>query len=169
MDPGETLLRFLDQAARNAAIPLEQRDGAAYIAALFRTDHNTSRLIVQLNALLRGERVVEISPQTKTTSQATSVIHSNQTAVQRYGKYLHAAVAEFNITPSVADFEGHLVKLGDNLEESIETALDDCGRIKIHGAFLAAQQKANSYLARYTAKYGYHYIFRIGLGQYYMT
>lgn len=169
MDPGETLLRFLDQAARDIAIPSEQRDGAAYIAARFRIDRNITRLIVQLDALLRGERVVGISPQIKPISQVTSVTYCNQTAVQRYGKYLQAAIAEFNVTPSIADFEGHPVKLTDNLEETIKAALDDGGKLKIHSAFVAAQQKANSYLARYTAKYGYHYIFRIGLGKYYMT
>lgn len=169
MDPGESLLRFLDQAACNTEIPFEQRDGAAYIAALFRADHNTSRLIVQLDALLRGETVVEISLQVRAISRDTSVTQCNQTAVQRYGKYLHAAVAEFDVTPTIADFEGHPVKLNDNLEGFIEYGLDNVQRIKVHGALLKAQQKANSYLARYTAKYGYHYIFRIGLRQYYKT
>lgn len=162
MDPGETLLRFLDQAAQDSTIPFEQRDGATYIATLFRTTRNTSRLIVQLDALLRGEKVVGI-PSSKPDT------HYSQIPVQRYGKYLHAAVAEFDVTPTVADFEGHPVTLSDNLEQNLKAVLDADGNSNVHRAFLVSEQKANSHLARFTAKYGYHYIFRIGLRQYYMT
>lgn len=169
MDPGDTLLKFLDQTVRNEAIPFEQRDGAAYIAALFRADRNTSRLIVQLDALLRGQEVVKISPQFLSIDRTNSVTQCNQTAVQRYGIYLHDIVTEFNIIPTIADFEAHPVRFSDNLEMSIESALDGERKLKFRQALLIAQQKANSYLARFSFKYGYHYIFRMGLGQYYMT
>lgn len=169
MDPGEILLTFLDQAAQNRNIPYEQRDGALYVATAFRAHRNTSRLILQLDALLRGERVIEIRPQIQAVVRNNAFTWCDKTVVERYGNYLHEAIIDFNIVPSVADFEGHPIKLIDILAQGIENSLDDAETTKIHQDLTAIDRMANNHLFQLAGRYGYHYIFRVGLVQYFLT
>lgn len=169
MDPGEILLTFLDQVAQNRKIHYEQRDSAVYIATAFRAHRDTSRLIFQLDALLRGERVIEIRPRIKEVVQNNAVTWCDKTVVQRYGSYLHAVIIEFNIVPTVADFEGHPIKLSDTLAQGIEDSLDDATATKVHQHLIAVDRMANNHLFQLAGRYGYHYIFRVGVLQYFLT
>lgn len=165
---GESLMRFLWEVSRNQEIPYEQRDGATYVAVLFIAHRNAPRLMAQVSALLRGERVIQTSYDVGSVAQNNATSQCNQ-PTRRYGGQLHAAIAQFNIVPSPADFEGHPLKLANNLERGLEDGMNNMGKVKLHQTLSGFEQGANRDLSNLVARYGYHYIFRFGLGQYYMT
>lgn len=165
---GESLLRFLWQVSRNQEIPYDQREGATYVAVLFLAHRNTPRLMAQVSALLRGEQVIQTSFDAGTVAQNNAISQCTQLA-RRYGGQLYATIAQFNIIPSLGDFEGHPLKLANNLERGLEDGMNNMSKVKLHQALSGFQQGANRDLSNLVARYGYHYIFRLGLGQYYMT
>lgn len=92
-----------------------------------------------------------------------------QNAVNRHGQLLQAILTDFGIIPTLADFEGHSIELISTLPPDIEDVLDGDKRLELHKTILDMERVANAKLNECTDKYGYHYVFRAGIRQYYMA
>ncbi|KAL1998213.1 hypothetical protein VTN02DRAFT_6633 [Thermoascus thermophilus] len=164
MDPySAILLQWLQGMAADANLRPAKRMKASYIVTSFHTHRNTIRLMAQVSALSRG--ALEI-PACHLIAPATEL---PQNAVNRHGQLLQAIVADFGIIPTLADFEGHPIELISILPPDIEDVLDGDKRLELHKTILHMERVANAKLNECTDKYGYHYIFRAGIRQYYMT
>ncbi|RAL06397.1 putative mating locus protein [Aspergillus ibericus CBS 121593] len=159
----DSLLRFLDGTAGNEKHAAELRDKASYILASFRVHKNVGRLMAQVTALTKGEKLIYPS------HRAYGPIESKKTPVYRHGKFLQAIMADYRVKPSIADIKGHPIQLISILEPDIEKLLQGEDLFGLHYALIRTEKKANEDLAILAKKYGYHYIFRIGLTEYYTT
>ncbi|BDD57060.1 hypothetical protein MAP00_002460 [Monascus purpureus] len=157
------LLKLLGAMAQDATLPFEQRQQATYAYVLFFTHRNPFRLMVHIAAIYDGKFLIHPS------HQAKIIAEDRETPVNRFGRFINAIVVDFKVVPTVGDFEGHPIELVTSLDPAIENALDGVERLRVHSALLSAEKKANEDLVKSTRKYGYHYIFRFGLRQYYMT
>ncbi|OJJ34230.1 hypothetical protein ASPWEDRAFT_567393 [Aspergillus wentii DTO 134E9] len=158
---GNALLRYLGTMARDARFSSEQREQATYMAISFLTHKNTCRLMAQISALTSDEMTIYPSHRVGADD--------SESPVRRHGKYLQAIMTDFRIIPTIADFEGHPIELISILDPAIENSLKGEKKFRFHQELLSMEKKANDDLARCTKQYGYHYIFRAGLQQYYMT
>ncbi|KAL4885005.1 hypothetical protein BJY04DRAFT_157094 [Aspergillus karnatakaensis] len=159
----QTIFRFLDATIDNAGLPLERREQAIYIKTSFAGHRNMYRLMAQVSALFNGGNLLHAShrvPRLDAPAQAL---------VRRHGPAIQAIVTARRVNPTVADFEGHPIELVSILNPFFERALPGEKIFKLHQTLVAAERAANEHLARLTAHYGYHYIFRTGLNQYYLT
>ncbi|KKK24904.1 hypothetical protein ARAM_000111 [Aspergillus rambellii] len=164
MDPfTRALLSFLETSIGNANLSPEQREQAAYIKASFPVHGNSYRLMAQIAALFNGQVLIHPS------HRGNGLKEGGQMPVCRDAKYLQAIVNDYHVTPTISDFEGHPIELMSILEPDIEAMVEGAERFKFHQALLKMEKKANEDLARYTKKYGYHFILRAGLKQYYLT
>ncbi|OGM45988.1 hypothetical protein ABOM_005232 [Aspergillus bombycis] len=159
----KVLLRLLEALAHDACLSSEQREKAMYIGLSFLSHKNTCRLMAQVSRLMKGE--VFISPYYRVIGASK---HKN-TLTHRHGKYLQAVMTEFRIAPTIADFEGHPIELVSILDLAVENSLPGEKRYQLHKDLLSMEKKANEDLIQCTEDYGYHYIFRAGLQEYYMT
>ncbi|KAF7594026.1 hypothetical protein BBP40_010304 [Aspergillus hancockii] len=157
------LLKFVGTISHDAGRSAEQREQAIYISASFFTHKNTCRLMAQVSALIGGEMLAIPSHQADDPSKDV------ETLVYRHAKRLQAVMADFCITPTIADFEGHPIELVSILDPAIENSLRGEERFQFHHALLNMEKKANEDLIKCTREYGYHYIFRAGLQEYYLT
>ncbi|PYI30751.1 putative mating locus protein, partial [Aspergillus indologenus CBS 114.80] len=159
----KVLLRVIDELRADASLDYQTRQRAAYISASFSVHANKFRLMAQAAALDAGEFEIP-SPH---------LIHNpdenTKTLVQLHGKNLQAVMSEYDVKPGIGDFEGHPVNLFGMLDGDIDTILEGEKLAKFHRALLRAETNANNDLARATKKYGYHYIFRVGLSHYYLA
>ncbi|PWY67506.1 hypothetical protein BO70DRAFT_400540 [Aspergillus heteromorphus CBS 117.55] len=159
----EILLRTLDGIAGDAGKAPELREKAMYVSAAFRKHRNVTRLMAQVTALNRDEELIHPSHRIHGATEAA------ETRVGRYGNFLQAIMTDHNIKPSVADIEGHPIQLINSLDPEIEHVLKDNDLFRFHQALLRAEKKANDDLAKATKDFGYHWVFRVGLKEYYLT
>lgn len=157
------LIGFLTLMAQNPGLPPVTRDQATYITALYPKHRNVYRLMAQISALSNGEIVINIPHRTR------SVAEDRSSPVYRLGVCLQALMADFRISPAVPDFEGHPIELYSILDPVIQGWMSGEQEFEFHRALLSMEKRANEHLAHLTKRYGYHFIFRIGLQQYYMT
>lgn len=157
------LLKFLEAVSQDAGLTPQKREVATYIRLSFGTHKNTYRLMAQVSELVAGELQI---PQSHRANGATE---DGVDAVRLNSRYLQAIINDFRVTPTIADLEGHAIEIISVLDPTIERSLKGENRFRFHKAILAMEKMANEDLARCTRKYGYHYIFRAGLQQYYMT
>jgi hypothetical protein len=159
----QTIFRLLDSTIRNTELPLELIEQAIYIKASFASHHNLYRLMAQVSALFNGGDLLHRSHRT------TELDGVAQAPVCRHGPALQAIMNARHVNPTVADFEGHPIELVSVLNSLFERVLPGEKIFGLHETLISMERTANENLARYTAQYGYHYIFRAGLNQYYMT
>ncbi|RAK76713.1 putative mating locus protein, partial [Aspergillus fijiensis CBS 313.89] len=157
------LLRVIDELRTDASLDYQTRQRAAYISTSFSVHGNKFRLMAQAAALDVGEFEIP-SPHLIHNSD-----ENKQTLVELHGKNLQAVMSEYDVKPSIADFEGHPVSLFGMIDGDINTILEGQRLAKFHRALLKAETNANNDLSRATRKYGYHYIFRVGLSHYYLA
>lgn len=153
---------FLAHMAQNPANPPAERNGANYILATYSQHRNVYRLMAQVSALCNGETVLHVSHNARSGAGDNSL-------VTRFGQCLQALMTDFRIRPTIADFEGHPIELYSALDPTIHRMIGSDKKFQFHRALLAMEKRANEHLAHLTQKYGYHFIFRIGLKQFYMT
>ncbi|OJJ61340.1 hypothetical protein ASPSYDRAFT_824807 [Aspergillus sydowii CBS 593.65] len=159
----QTIFRLLDQIVGDAGFPLTQREQAAYIAASFASHHNSYRLMAQVSALFNGGKLLHAS------HRNIGIEGNLEVPVCRHGTIIQAIANDYHVTPTVPDFEGHPIELASILDPAIESRLTGEKVFELHQILVSMERMANEELARYTRQYGYHYIFRAGLNQYYMT
>ncbi|GKZ55453.1 hypothetical protein AnigIFM49718_000529 [Aspergillus niger] len=157
------LLHYLDGISGNALLAAVVRERAAYISASFLVHKNLARLMAHVTALANGEELIFHFHQIYGPNKLADV------PVRRHWKHLKAVMADYRVNASVADIEGHPIQLISILDPTIEKLLQGEDLFQFHYALLRAEQMANEDLARLAKDYGYHYIFRIGLMEYYMT
>ncbi|KAL4894196.1 hypothetical protein BDV59DRAFT_201045 [Aspergillus ambiguus] len=157
------LLMFLNAVSQDAGVPPQKRELSTYIRLTFSAHKNAYRLMAQVSDFMAGE--IEIHP----SHRANVTREAGMDAVHLKGRYMQAILSDFRVTPTIADLEGHPIELISVLDPSIDRSLKGANRFRFHKSILAMEKKANEDLARCTQKYGYHYIFRAGLQQYYMT
>ncbi|KAL4952127.1 hypothetical protein BDW69DRAFT_200961 [Aspergillus filifer] len=157
------IFRLLDATVGNAGLPLTMREQAAYISASFMSHHNSYRLMAQVSALFNGGKLLHASHRASEVNEIADI------PVRRHGPILQAIVNDYHVAPTVADFEGHPIELVSLLDPAIETGLLGEKKFELHQTLVSMETSANEDLARYTRQYGYHYVFRAGLNQYYMT
>lgn len=160
---GTKLIGFLALLSQNPGLPPATRDQATYITASYSEHRNVYRLMAQISALSNGETVINTSHRTR------SMAEDRHAPASRFGVCLQALMTDFRITPTVPDFEGHPIELYSILDPVIESWMSGEQEFEFHRALLSMERRANEHLAHLTKKYGYHFIFRIGLQQYYMT
>ena len=156
------LIGFLSLMAQNPGLPPSTRDQATYISISYAEHRNIYRLMAQISALSNGQTVINLSHRTRATEGKDSPVH-------RFGMFLQALMVDFHIIPTIPDFEGHPIELYSILDPAIRDSMSGEHAFEFHRALLAMEKRANEHLAHLTRKYGYHFIFRIGLQQYYMT
>jgi hypothetical protein len=161
--PCNALLKLVGAIAHEAGLSTDRREMAIYIGASFLTHKNTCRLMAQVSALIRGGIFINPSHRVDGTSEDV------ETLVHRHAKYLQVVMTDFCITPTIADLEGHPIELISVLDPAIENSLRGEKRFQFHQALLDMERKANEDLIKCTREYGYHYIFRTGLQEYYLT
>ncbi|KAE8321091.1 hypothetical protein BDV39DRAFT_212734 [Aspergillus sergii] len=159
----KVLLRLLRAIAHDACLSSEQREQAIYIGVSFLAHKNTCRLMAQVSGLIKGEVIINPCHRVIGASEHT------KTLAHRHGKYLRAVMTDFRIAPTIADFEGHPIELVSILDPAVENSLPGEKRFQLHEDLISMEKKANEDLIRCTEDYGYHYIFRAGLQEYYMT
>lgn len=160
---GIKLIDFLALLSQNPGLPPATRDQATYITASYSEHRNVYRLMAQISALSNGETVINTSHRTR------SMAEDRHAPASRFGVCLQALMTDFHIAPTVPDFEGHPIELYSILDPVIESWISGEQEFEFHRALLSMEKRANEHLAHLTKKYGYHFIFRIGLQQYYMT
>jgi len=151
--------------AQDSNTPHEKRDDAAYIAAVFRAYGDTPRFHAHIETYLSGNRVIEIRPEIQEVVHNKAFIWCGKTVVQRYGNYLQAIMAEFNIVPAIADYEAHPIRISGIVGQYIDDSLDSDTKVRIQQQHIRADHLANAHLTALAARYGYHPIFRIGVLQ----
>ncbi|KAF7139665.1 hypothetical protein CNMCM5793_007264 [Aspergillus hiratsukae] len=159
----DVLLWYLGTVADNAHYRPDLRNKATYIIVSFMRHGNAYRLMAEATALARGELVMY------PFQQVNNIPRNLGLPVRRFGQNIQAITAAFGIIPTNADYEGHPIELISILDPAIEESMNDNLRLEFHRALLVKEQRANADLARSVQRYGYHYIFRAGLQQYYMT
>ncbi|PYH89059.1 putative mating locus protein [Aspergillus ellipticus CBS 707.79] len=157
-----TILKYLDGMAKNATNAADLREKAMYISATFRTHNSVARLMAQVSALNGGEELIHPSHRADGPAEAA------EKPVRRYANFLQSVMADYHVTPTIADIEGHPIQLMGFLDPQIERILHE-HLFEFHRVLLRAEKKANHDLARVTKQFGYHYIFRIGLMEYYLS
>lgn len=160
---GTKLIDFLALLSQNPGLPPATRDQATYITASYSEHRNVYRLMAQISALSNGETVINTSHRTR------SMTEDRHAPTSRFGVCLQALMTDFRITPTVPDFEGHPIELYSILDPVIESWISGEQEFEFHRVLLSMEKRANEHLAHLTKRYGYHFIFRIGLQQYYMT
>ncbi|RDW86142.1 putative mating locus protein [Aspergillus mulundensis] len=159
----QTIFRLLGATIRNADAPLALREQAAYISASFASHQNSYRLMAQVSTLFNGGVILHASHRLLGLGEIA------EAPVGRHGPALQAIVTGHRVRPNPADFEGHPIELLSILDPAIQAGLAGEKMFQLHQALVTMERNANEDLARYTRQYGYHYIFRAGLRQYYMT
>lgn len=157
------LLQWLQNIAENSNHQPQRRNKALYIAASFNVHRNSTRLMAQIAEFATGDTDFFHCHRIGRTTEMV------EKAVDRHIERLQSVVAEFGAIPNVADFEGHAIELISTLPDGIENLLDTEKKLEFHRDLLHLETEANKTLDEYTSRYGYHYIFRAGLRNYYMT
>lgn len=159
----QAIFRVLDATVADAGLPLTLREQAAYILASFAAHNNSYRLMAQVSALFNGGKLLH-------SSHRPNGLNDNaQVPVHRHGPILHALVNDNHVIPTAADFEGRPIELISALDPVIEAGLVGEKAFELHQSLVLMERLANEDLARCTRRYGYHYIFRAGLNEYYLT
>lgn len=118
--------------------------------------------MAQISTLGNGEMILELP------HRARALPEGRDFPVRRFGFYLHALIADIHFIPTVADFEGHPIKLYSILDPAVQGWISGEQEFEFYKALLAMERRANEYLAQLTQKYVYHFVFKIGLQQYYI-
>ncbi|KAL2793306.1 hypothetical protein BJX66DRAFT_338910 [Aspergillus keveii] len=157
------IFRLLDDTIANANVPLGVREQATYVKVSYTTHRNTYRLMAQTSVIFNGGNVLHPS-------------HGNQgpngnahLPVYRLGGVIRAIAMDHQVTPGPGDYEGHPIELLSILDPAIQNGLPGERIFDLHRYLIAMERVANEHLARLTRQYGYHYILRAGLEEYYMT
>ncbi|RHZ70536.1 hypothetical protein CDV55_106444 [Aspergillus turcosus] len=159
----DVLLWYLGTVADNARYPPDLRNKATHIIVSFMRHGNAYRLMAQATELARGELVMY------PFQRVNNIPRNLGLPVRRFGRNIHAITTAFGIIPTNADYEGHPIELISILDPAVEGRMNDNQRLAFHQALLVKERQANADLTRCVQRYGYHYIFRAGLQQYYMT
>lgn len=157
------LIDFLTFMAQKPSLPPATRHQATYIIASYHKHRNVYRLMAHISALSNGEMVINISHGVK------SMAEDKDSPVYHLGTYLQDLMADLRISPTIPDFEGHPIELYSVLDSVTRSWISGEQEFELHRALLSMEKRANEHLAHLTKKYGYHFIFRVGLQQYYMT
>lgn len=157
------LIDFLTSMAQKPSLPPATRHQATYIIASYHKHRNVYRLMAHISALSNGEMVINISHGVK------SMAEDKDSPVYHLGTYLQDLMADLRISPTIPDFEGHPIELYSVLDSVTRSLISGEQEFELHRALLSMEKRANEHLAHLTKKYGYHFIFRVGLQQYYMT
>ncbi|KAH1329469.1 hypothetical protein KXV70_006855 [Aspergillus fumigatus] len=159
----DVLLWYLGTVADDARYPPDLRNKATHIIVSFMRHRNAYRLLAQATELARGELVMY------PFQQVGNIPRSIGLPVRRFSQNIRAITTAFGIIPTNEDNEGHPIELISILDPAIEASMNDNQKFEFHRLLLVKERQANADLARSVQRYGYHYIFRAGLQQYYMT
>lgn len=159
----DVLLWYLGTVADDARYPPDLRNKATHIIVSFMRHRNAYRLLAQATELARGELVMY------PFQQVGNIPRNIGLPVRRFSQNIRAITTAFGIIPTNEDNEGHPIELISILDPAIEASMNDNQKFEFHRALLVKERQANADLARSVQRYGYHYIFRAGLQQYYMT
>ncbi|OJJ43405.1 hypothetical protein ASPZODRAFT_136260 [Penicilliopsis zonata CBS 506.65] len=137
---------------------------AAHITASFPSHRNVFRLVAQVDALVKGNLSIPTSHRIQEDGEV-------QSAVRRHQQYVDAIAENSNYKPTIGDLQGQPIELVSILDPAIEKSMEKTHykRVLFHSTLLSMEKKANEDLAKCIEQYGYHWIFRAGLTQYYMT
>lgn len=159
----DVLLWYLGTVADDARYPPDLRNKATHIIVSFMRHRNAYRLLAQATELARGELVMY------PFQQVGNIPRNIGLPVRRFSQNIRAITTAFGIIPTNEDNEGHPIELISILDPAIEASMNDNQKFEFHRLLLVKERQANADLARSVQRYGYHYIFRAGLQQYYMT
>lgn len=154
------ILEVLVKMAEDNTISATDREQAHYAVVSFRHHRNACRLMAQYLAIHNGEALIHHSQRVEA---------GPETAVDRFGKSLLAIIGEFHVTPTMADLQGYAIELHTMIDPVLEDTMPDHVKFAFYRGLLSMEKKANSELKKCVEKYGYHWIFRAGLREYYMT
>ncbi|PLB51677.1 putative mating locus protein [Aspergillus steynii IBT 23096] len=159
----DTIMRYLSRVSQDESMSPDLREQATYIGVAYQSHRNMCRLVAQVSVFTRGEFMIH-------PSHRVNLLGENlDTAVRRHAKEVLNAISDHHTVPSLGDLEGHPIELYSILDARIERAMTGENRILFHQELLINEKKANGDLTRIIRKFGYHYIFRAGLQEYYMT
>lgn len=155
-------LIWLRATQKDSSKPPSRRMQAFYIMDFYEHNRNDYHLMAQVHAMCRGElflpRPIAYNPDWQPSNLA-----------QRCARHVEDTVLRFEAIPTLADFEGHPIKLLNRFPKSIETSLEGEARFQMHRAMVAYERLAEEQLARLVKMYGYHYILHAGLRQFFMV
>ncbi|KAL1973713.1 hypothetical protein VTN31DRAFT_5273 [Thermomyces dupontii] len=163
-DPRKTLLVWIRSISQNRDLDGQKRMKALYILSSFEQHGNVWRLMAQSLALARGELSAPHS-----ISHILGSYSGPGTLVYRCSPTIENIINNFDVNPDMGDFQCQPVELFNVIPLSFEEDLDGETRFKMHLKVLEYEALATSRLVEYAKRYGYHYIFRAGLRQYYLT
>ncbi|KKA19076.1 Mating locus protein [Rasamsonia emersonii CBS 393.64] len=156
------LLIFLRVLSQDPQKEPERRMLAFYMLAIYEKHRNGFRLMAQFHAFCKRElnipRAINTNP-----------LANPGTLVVRCGDIIENIVHKYGVIPTIADFEGHPCELVTILPQRLDRAMPFQMRLNMHKQMLVYERLADIQLASYARRYGYHYIFRAGLREYYMT
>lgn len=163
-DPRKVLLVWMRSISQNRDLDGQKRMKALYILSSFEQHGNTWRLMAQSLALARGELSTPHS-----ISHLVGSYSGVGTLVHRCSPTIENIINNFDVHPDLGDLQCQPVELFNDIPLSFEDDLDGETRLMMHIKALEYEALAASRLLEYTKRYGYHYIFRAGLRQYYIT
>jgi hypothetical protein len=162
-NPPAVLVSWLRRVAGDPNKPEGKRQKALYVISCYEVHCHPIRLMAHILELTRGNYDLPKS------GRIGKILTDADAPVVRHSKEIQKAVADFQVTFTAADFEGHPVEIVSIIPRHIENALEGENALKLHEKVLLYEKCADMQIARYVAKFGYHPIFRAGLRHYYMT
>ncbi|EED11558.1 mating locus protein, putative [Talaromyces stipitatus ATCC 10500] len=158
----EKLLMWLGAMHQNPSNPPSRRYQAYYILNFYGQHRNPYRLMAQVTSMCKEELLLP-KPSIMTSSPESSSL------VKLWGKQIENVVDEFFIVPAISDFEAHPFELFSCLPPDFEGRLDPETNLKAHNKMLVYERIGQQKLMELTKRFGYHYVFRAGLREYFLT
>lgn len=146
--------------ARDPQTSTKKRQQALYAVASFQNHKNGFRLMAQYFAVNKGEKLLY---------SAYPVDSPALKPAKRHDNLLLAITSDFRVAPTIADLEGRPIDLFNMVDPAVENAMGDHVKFAFHKLLLAMEKRANADLEKCVQKYGYHWVFRAGIRQYYLT
>ncbi|PLB39313.1 putative mating locus protein [Aspergillus candidus] len=153
------ILETLARASQNPEVDPRKRELAMFLCISYNFHRNVNLLVAQASALAQGKNFIHSSHR----------VQDPNTAVYRHGISVQNLMNEHGIFPNLSDLDGRPISLLHMASSSIEPALNGPAKMIFYDNLLAMERKANEDLARCVEKYGYHYIFKVGLQEYYVS
>lgn len=157
-----SLLAWLRIESHDSSKPAARRNVAFYILAFYQQHRNAYRLFAQITAMLKNEFIVPHA-----IAFNPSIVSGS--LVSRVASQIEDIATKFGAIPSIADFQGHPFELLTIFPPALDRALPVAVRLELQHKMLVYERLADSQLAALTQHYGYHFVFRAGLREYYMT
>jgi hypothetical protein len=156
------LLAWLRVQSHDSSKPPARRNISFYILAFYQQHRNAYRLFAQVTAMLKNEFNVP-----RAIAFGSSVASGG--LVSRVASHIEDIAMRFGVIPSIGDFQGHPVELLTIFPPALDQVLSVRDRLELQKKMLVYERLADIQLAAYTQQYGYHFVFRAGLREYYMT